>query len=75
MVGIRASREVGGLIVRITADCVGSGQCTIVASNAFSLDSDGMSTFSDPSPGESAIESVRMAALACPTGAIEIEAP
>lgn len=63
-----------GCRTRISIDydkCVGSRICTAVAPNAFTLNEDSQATVMNPD-GDS-LETIKMAAEACPVSAITIE--
>ena len=60
------------ITVTVTGDCVGTGQCHLLAPDLFTLDEEGLaSTLVDMVTGEATARAER-AARACPMGAIEI---
>lgn len=63
------------MAARVTVDqdlCVGSGDCTLVAPEAFEIDeAEGVAHVRD-GVAESSEESLRRAAYGCPTGAITV---
>lgn len=52
--------------------CVGSGGCVLEASQLFDLTDDGTAVVLDDHPEASLHEAARLAAAACPTGAIHL---
>src|ERR1700757_4613742 len=61
------------LLYRIEIDrdtCMGSGVCTVYASNTFDLDEDTKFTVIDPAGDP--LEQIEAAASGCPTGAIKV---
>ncbi len=61
-------------MIKITIDreaCIGASACVAAAGKTFALDAEGKSTVINPE-GD-AIEDIRAAADACPTGAIQLE--
>lgn len=58
--------------VRVTEECMGVAQCVAIAQEAFEVNQEGYSTPRLDSIPRHLVESVRKAARACPTGAIEL---
>jgi ferredoxin len=52
--------------------CVGSGQCVVIAPEVFDQQDDGMVILLDDSPAPGHHDSVREAALVCPSAAITL---
>lgn len=65
-------RVLGKVKISISDACAGSGQCVLLASAVFRLDDGGYSEFVDSELGDELLDSVRQAAMACPTGAITL---
>ena len=63
-----------GLHVEIDRDvCMGSGNCVFQAPGAFELDDDGIAVVIDPAAAPE--DSVRTAAVRCPSRAITVTPP
>ncbi len=61
--------------MRITAntqDCVGSGQCALIAGSVFDQGEDGLVTVLQPEPSEAEAPLARRAASLCPGQAIVV---
>ena len=53
--------------------CIGCGSCTVIASDVFEIDDDGLAVAKVEEVSDEAKEEVRDAAESCPTSAIEVE--
>ena len=60
------------LVVRVSDECVGVGQCVTIAPEVFDLDDDGYSRTRVGTVPADQREQVLRAVSSCPTGAIEV---